>query len=124
MGYSYQIDTNANVMRVVLDDAANLDDRESALQQIVNYLLEYPTMGILLDVRQVSKSRTENQSIDYGRLLGSKSERFSKSKLSILRDNTDTQLIETSIAYLDGFENVVEFDNESDAYNWVTGQIQ
>lgn len=122
MAYSLTIDWDLSLITVTYDESSGFEDRKAALGELVRHLDQHPETNILVDASAARHALTEQEQLEFARMLGEKQLYFRCNRTAIYNPRSlHTQLL--AMSYLEGHTRFVEFDNMADARAWATGEI-
>lgn len=118
MAYTLIIDDQQRIAKATYHPDTSYQDRVDLLNELIGLLKEEPTLAVLIDIRCEAEELSPEEQIQYGRLLAENGHYFRDNRTAVLTKHNPNPLIPGE-AYAKGFRNLVEFDNEADAYRWL-----
>ncbi len=123
MGYLIEIDKDKNLISITYDETSTFQDRVKVLDEVINYLRNSPTMNIFIDASSAKNALSADEQLKLGKLLGENSKYFSKNKTAVFKQNVLHPIV-LGKAFLDGHTHLVEFDNKTEALQWLSGKFK
>lgn len=125
MMFGFEVNKEKELVTVIFGGSLSSEEREKVLEQLVEFLKNNPNLNIMLDVSRADLNMSDDEQIEYGHLLATKKQYFNKNKTAVV---TNCKNIHSSLflseAYSEGFNNLMEFDNKSEALQWIAGEIK
>ena len=123
MAYSLVKDDDKNLITVTYEAETSYQDRVNLLNVLIVILKDEPTTNIIINTANAATVMTDDEQLEYGKLLAESSGYFQHNKTAIVKRQVNPHPYIIPGAYADGFRNIVEFDNEHDAIAWINGEI-
>lgn len=125
MAFDLTVNESSNLVTVTYNADTSYQDRVDVLNKLVDILQNNPEINILIDTRNAEENMTYHEQLDYGSLIVNQKQYFSANKTAILsvRGKNPHPIILTK-TYLDGFNNICEFDIKNEALAWINGEIK
>lgn len=122
--YSFNVDYDNNLITVVYDECIDYDGRIDVLDELVNTLVQQPTLNILIDVRLAQECLSPAEQIQYAEEIGTKSKYFQSIRTAILaKKEANPHPLIVPVTFLKGVRKIAEFHHKNEALDWLNGEI-
>ena len=120
---AHQIDTlaDANIIVVKYSGDVGLKERLSAVVEVCDMLNDTSCVRLLIDIRQINNTMSNEQQQYFGRYLANKPE-LKNAKVAVLSEQLErnANLVINNTAYLEGY-HVAPFNSRGEAISWLAG---
>ena len=122
--FSFEIDEQNNLITVTCDHTTSSEDRSKVVDQLVDVLLERPTLNLMLDISEAESHMSDEERLAFGEKLAENKRYFQQNQTAfVTRKDRDRFSIILSSAYVNGFRRLVEFGNKREALQWLQGEF-
>ena len=123
MAYSLEIDKDNNLITITYDQTSTYEDRVTVLDEVISYLKEEPMTNIFIDASTAGNILTDEQQIEFGKLLGKNSMYFRSNKTAVLK-SASLHPVTLGQAFVNGHTHLAEFYDRREALQWLSGEIR
>ena len=124
MTYKFIRDDDNNLISVTYETDTSYRDRVELLDRLVSILKDIPTMNVLIDTDNAQSIMSDTEQLEFGETLSRNAHYFQHNKTAIVTRNENPHPYILAEAYVDGFGNIVEFDNLDEAMAWIRGEMK
>ncbi len=127
MAFSFDIDEVTNLVTVVCDDTTPSDERIKIIDELVEKLVENPSLNIFLDVSKLNTDLLENKEPQFCELFLDKKNYFSKSKVAIYAGHKKTYVrpvLFNEFSFVQRYKNFALFENKIIASQWLSNSTR
>jgi hypothetical protein len=119
MPFQVQLDKENGIIFALYVDTISLGDRISVVETVMESLNTNPQLSVLIDTTNAEDLLTEDEHETFGEFLSERAKAYAQTKVAVSDNNPKKQELAISVAYVGGFNNMVQFSNRTEAIEWL-----